>query len=82
MGIRWTRACDNVRLKLRIVFLFPFHSQKRSLNVFFFFIIAQALKQMMLQLDHERNLKLDAFERVEDLQRQVKLITPTIKILS
>lgn len=37
---------------------------------------------MMLQLDHERNLKLDAFERVEDLQRQVKLITLTIKILS
>ena len=31
----------------------------------------QALKQMMLQLDHERHLKLDAFERVEDLQRQV-----------
>ena len=26
---------------------------------------------MMQQLDHERNLKLDAFERVEDLQRQV-----------
>ncbi len=26
---------------------------------------------MMLQLDHERHLKLDAFERVEDLQRQV-----------
>lgn len=37
---------------------------------------------MMLQLDHERNLKLDAFERVEDLQRQVKLITLTIKIIS
>lgn len=31
----------------------------------------KALKQMMLQLDHERNLKLDAFERVEDLQRQI-----------
>lgn len=31
----------------------------------------KALKQMMLQLDHERNLKLDAFERVEDLQRQL-----------
>ena len=28
---------------------------------------------MMLQLDHERHLKLDAFERVEDLQRQVGL---------
>ena len=28
---------------------------------------------MMLQLDHERNLKLDAFERVEDLQRQVSV---------
>ena len=26
---------------------------------------------MMQQLDHERNLKLGAFERVEDLQRQV-----------
>lgn len=37
---------------------------------------------MMLQLDHERNLKLDAFERVEDLQRQVKLLTLPIKILS
>lgn len=31
----------------------------------------KALKQMMQQLDHERNLKLDAFERVEDLQRQI-----------
>jgi len=31
----------------------------------------KALKQMMLQLDHERHLKLDAFERVEDLQRQI-----------
>lgn len=63
------------------MFLFPSYSQKRSLKVFFF-IFVQALKQMMLQLDHERNLKLDAFERVEDLQRQVKLITLTIKILS
>ncbi|XP_068750634.1 uncharacterized protein [Montipora capricornis] len=31
----------------------------------------KALKHMMLQLDHERHLKLDAFERVEDLQRQI-----------
>lgn len=39
--------------------------------------LLQALKQMMLQLDHERNLKLDAFERVEDLQRQVTLYINT-----
>ena len=41
----------------------------RGIHVIFF--LFQALKQMMQQLDHERNLKLDAFERVEDLQRQV-----------
>ena len=42
-----------------------------SWNTCDFFFLSQALKQMMQQLDHERNLKLDAFERVEDLQRQV-----------
>ena len=41
----------------------------RGIHVIFF--PSQALKQMMQQLDHERNLKLGAFERVEDLQRQV-----------
>ena len=29
------------------------------------------MKQMMQQLEHERHLKLDAFERVEELQMQV-----------
>ena len=31
----------------------------------------QTMKQMMQQLEHERHLKLDAFERVEELQMQV-----------
>ena len=36
------------------------------------FSFYQAKKQMMQQLEHERNLKLGAFERVEELQRQVR----------
>ena len=36
---------------------------------------------MMLQLDHERHLKLDAFERVEDLQRQVLTLFLNVQIL-
>ena len=31
----------------------------------------QAKKQLMKQLELERNLKLGAFERVDELQRQV-----------
>lgn len=51
---------------------------------------------MLLQLDHERNLKLDAFERVEELQRTVSFscckvweikisnadVTPQINLIS
>lgn len=30
---------------------------------------------MLMQLEHERNLKLDAFERVEELQRTVRILS-------
>lgn len=42
------------------------------------YILFQAKKQLLHQLESERNLKLGAFERVEELQRQVNEYVPEI----